>query len=33
METSENDEDLDSYLPTFLWVVRDFSLKLEDDKG
>jgi hypothetical protein len=26
-------EDLSTYFPSFLWVVRDFSLKLIDDEG
>ena len=33
-DSSTNDEDtLNSVLPNFLWVVRDFSLQLEDEKG
>lgn len=26
-------EDLGEYFPSFLWVLRDFSLKLEDEQG
>lgn len=26
-------EDLGDYFPSFLWVLRDFSLKLEDEQG
>lgn len=26
-------EDLGQYFPSFLWVLRDFSLKLEDEEG
>ena len=32
-EASSDDGGLDSVLPNFLWVVRDFSLQLEDEKG
>ena len=31
--TADHASDLDSILPNFLWVVRDFSLQLEDEKG
>ena len=29
----EGDPDLASFFPSFLWVVRDFALKLEDENG
>ncbi len=32
-QTSNQESDLDQYLPTFMWVVRDFSLVLEDSEG
>ena len=31
MDSEKND--LESVLPNFLWVLRDFSLQLEDEKG
>jgi hypothetical protein len=30
---SNEEEDLGDYLPSFMWVVRDFALKLEDSFG
>ena len=27
------DEPLSDYLPSFLWVVRDFALQLVDEEG
>ncbi len=30
---ADNDLNLDAVLPNFLWVLRDFSLQLEDEKG
>lgn len=30
---SASAENLNSILPNFLWVVRDFSLQLEDETG
>ena len=24
---------MDAYLPTFMWVIRDFTLQLEDESG
>jgi len=32
-QESETGEGLNSVLPNFLWVVRDFSLQLEDESG
>jgi hypothetical protein len=29
----DDGQSLAQFFPTFLWVVRDFTLKLEDDKG
>ena len=29
----DNEEELSEYFPFFLWLLRDFSLKLEDKKG
>lgn len=30
---TNEEEDLSDYLPSFMWVVRDFALKLEDSRG
>lgn len=27
------DEDIDRYMPLFIWVLRDFALELEDERG
>jgi hypothetical protein len=29
----DNESEIPSYTPSFLWVVRDFSLKLVDPNG
>jgi hypothetical protein len=31
--SKDNDPGLDTVLPSFMWVVRDFSLQLEDESG
>ena len=28
-----DDSDLGEHLPSFMWVIRDFALKLEDSQG
>ena len=33
MNKSENESELAQYFPTLLWLLRDFSLKLEDKDG
>ena len=33
LNLTDSASDLDAYLPTFMWVVRDFSLQLEDEEG
>ena len=29
----DNQESLHRYMPKFLWVLRDFTLKIEDERG
>ena len=33
VETPEDIDELAKYFPTFLWVLRDFTLKLVDQEG
>ena len=33
VETPEDIDELAKYVPTFLWVLRDFTLKLVDQEG
>lgn len=30
---NSSEDELEAYLPTFMWVVRDFALQLEDELG
>jgi hypothetical protein len=33
LNLAENEEELTSYFPSFMWILRDFSLKLIDSEG